>query len=286
MARYGQPGLLYLDSNGKPLSEGKLYFYESGTMTDKTTYSDSAETVAHTHPIVLDADGRAPDIFFSGEAKIVITDANDVQQDEADPVGASNTYEFFDLWSVTTTYSEGEIVRDSSDRYFISIANTNTGNTPISSPEQWMQLHFYSTYNDNYSYSMGDVCLENNQLYLSVVGTNTGFNPIGNSSRWRPLSHDLWNSHSTENADFDAESGRRYFTNTRQIGAFTATLPASPEVDDMIGFVDNVGSFAESNLTLGRNGNEIMDMSEDMILDINYASIMLVYTANRGWVLV
>ena len=39
MARFGDFDQ-YLDNAGDPLSNGKLYFYESGTTTPKTTYSD------------------------------------------------------------------------------------------------------------------------------------------------------------------------------------------------------------------------------------------------------
>lgn len=73
MARYGWGGDQWLDNNGKPLSQGKLFFYDAGTVSAKVTYSDSAMTVPHTHPVGLDGAGRQPDIFFAGNAKIVIT---------------------------------------------------------------------------------------------------------------------------------------------------------------------------------------------------------------------
>jgi hypothetical protein len=86
MARYGFGGDQWLDSNGKPLSGGKLYFFETGTSTAKATYSDVAMTIENSNPVVLDSAGRQGDIFFTGAAKIIIKSAANVVIDEVDPV--------------------------------------------------------------------------------------------------------------------------------------------------------------------------------------------------------
>lgn len=80
----------FLDSNGDPLSGGKLYTYDPGTTNDKATYSDAAQTTANTNPVILDANGLMPDIFFSGSIKLVIKDSNDVQINVIDPVGGDS----------------------------------------------------------------------------------------------------------------------------------------------------------------------------------------------------
>jgi len=86
MSRYGFGGDQWFDDNGKPLSRGKLYFYEVGSSTPKATYSNSSLTTANTWPVVLDADGRQPDVFFGGAARLVIQSAAGVQIDDASPV--------------------------------------------------------------------------------------------------------------------------------------------------------------------------------------------------------
>jgi hypothetical protein len=48
----------FLDSNGDPLSSGKIYTYVAGTTTNQATYSDDAGT-ANANPIVLDSGGFA-----------------------------------------------------------------------------------------------------------------------------------------------------------------------------------------------------------------------------------
>lgn len=48
----------FFDDDGAPAASFKLYAFESGTTTPKTTYQDQAEGATNTHPIVLDASGR------------------------------------------------------------------------------------------------------------------------------------------------------------------------------------------------------------------------------------
>ena len=88
MARYLTIADQFFDANGDPLSGGKLYSYDTGTTNAKTTYSDSALSVANANPIILDAAGVPGDLFFSGIAKFVLKDADDVQIRVMDPVEA------------------------------------------------------------------------------------------------------------------------------------------------------------------------------------------------------
>lgn len=49
----------FFDNNGNPLVNGKVYFFNPGTTTNKTTWQDSAETIPNTNPVTLDSSGRA-----------------------------------------------------------------------------------------------------------------------------------------------------------------------------------------------------------------------------------
>lgn len=49
----------FIDSTGKPLVGGKVYFYIPNTSTLKDTYQDAAQTILNTNPVVLDANGQA-----------------------------------------------------------------------------------------------------------------------------------------------------------------------------------------------------------------------------------
>lgn len=70
----GYPKFQAIDSNGSPLSGGKLYTYYPGSGTTKTAYSDSNGATAHTNPITLDSRGEAT-IFFNGSYKLMLTDS-------------------------------------------------------------------------------------------------------------------------------------------------------------------------------------------------------------------
>lgn len=65
------------DSSGDPLSGGKVYTYEAGTVTAKTVYTDQGQVTAATNPIILDTYGRAA-VFAVGAYKFVIKDSADV----------------------------------------------------------------------------------------------------------------------------------------------------------------------------------------------------------------
>lgn len=287
MARYGIPGMTYLDSNGKPLSAGKLYFYESGTLDEKATFSDNAETIVNTNPVILDAAGRQPDIFFSGQAKIVIQNYAAVQIDVADPIGASVGDSSFTQWVVTLSYSVGDIVTDASGNYFVSLVSANVGNNPATSPAHWMELRFINVYNPNFSYSSGDVAFSAPGLYYSLVGTNVGNTPASSPAQWRSFDSSFYGDLTPRTATFTAVSGRGipYFIDTSG-GAFTMELPASPSVGDRVPFVDYSETFGLNNLTIARNGQKIMNLTENMLADVTHFSGVLMFTADRGWVLV
>lgn len=82
-----------------------------------------------------------------------------------------------------------------------------------------------------------------------------------------------------------AVSNRTYWVNTTA-GAVTLTLPASPVIGDFIKITDLAGTFATNNLTVARNGQNIMRTADDMTISTNGASIRMVwYDASRGWLL-
>jgi len=76
----GGAGAQFFDNNGNPLSGGKLYSYEAGTTTPKTTYTTAAGTTANSNPIILNAAGRPPqEIWLTTNEpyKFVLNDSAD-----------------------------------------------------------------------------------------------------------------------------------------------------------------------------------------------------------------
>ena len=76
---YTSPVFQAFDDNGDPLAGGKLYTYEAGTTTPKTTYSDYDYQTANSNPLVLDSRGEADPIYGQGWYKWVLKDSNDVE---------------------------------------------------------------------------------------------------------------------------------------------------------------------------------------------------------------
>lgn len=82
---------------------------------------------------------------------------------------------------------------------------------------------------------------------------------------------------------YTASNGDAILTDTSG-GAFTITLPASPTTGNCVRLVDAAGTWDTANLTVGRNGSKINGLSENMILDVGEASVMMVYTGSTyGW---
>jgi microcystin-dependent protein len=64
------------DSLGRPLSGGKLYFFQTGTSTPQSAYQDTALTIAHPNPMTLDSSGRIAAFYLAdGSIKIRLADA-------------------------------------------------------------------------------------------------------------------------------------------------------------------------------------------------------------------
>lgn len=67
-------------------------------------------------------------------------------------------------------------------------------------------------------------------------------------------------------------------------GAFTINLPTAPALGDEVVFNDVAGQFATNSLTIGRNGQNIMGLAENMIVDEAFATFRLVFSnATHGW---
>lgn len=65
--------------DGKPLSGGKLYFYQSGTSTPKQTFATADKSVINPNPVVLDASGFAPVYLDVGAYRVIVFDSTGVQ---------------------------------------------------------------------------------------------------------------------------------------------------------------------------------------------------------------
>jgi hypothetical protein len=86
-----------------------------------------------------------------------------------------------------------------------------------------------------------------------------------------------------KSANYTAAAGDAILADTSG-GVWTLTLPPSPTVGNTVRVVDVSGSFDTNNLQIGRNGQKINGLSENMYVDIAEVSVMFVYTGTTyGW---
>ena len=85
-----------------------------------------------------------------------------------------------------------------------------------------------------------------------------------------------------QTGNFNAVANTIYPVDTTS-GVITATLPASPVQGDRIGFYDAAGTWDTNNLTIGRNGNNIVGAALDLVANIEWVGITLAWDATRGW---
>jgi hypothetical protein len=68
----------FLDSNGDPISAGKLYTYAAGGSTPLQTFTDSNLGTPNANPVVLDSAGRAAVFLSSNSYKFVLHTSADI----------------------------------------------------------------------------------------------------------------------------------------------------------------------------------------------------------------
>jgi len=190
--RISNPSIQHFDKSSPfaPLSGGQLFFYEPGTTTFKDTFTDSDEGTPNTNPVILDADGREPDIFGNGSYRMVIrssVDDNNRQIDDRDPVNFSPEGAFGD-WSSTVDYGLGgaNIVTGSDGNFYISIQSSNLNQDPTTSPTFWTEFDLLKRWNTNETYDTDDPVLgSDGNEYTSISTLNVGNDPTTTSTFWK-----------------------------------------------------------------------------------------------------
>ena len=119
-----------------------------------------------------------------------------------------------------------------------------------------------------------------NTSLITWEGYNgTQWTGLGGGNPWSTITAD-------GSTTFTAAANDRYFVNTTA-AACTITLPAAPLTGDQVSFIDLASTFDTNNLTIGRNTQKIMGLTENLVVSTEDAGIILVYTGSTyGWKLV
>jgi hypothetical protein len=181
MSRYTNPVPQYLDGAGNPVAYGKLFFYESEQNVLKSTFADQPQTIPNTNPVLLDSAGRTPNTYYTGTARVVLTDCNSLQVWERDPVGGENAFADFGQWLSYITYDVNDIV-EVSNNFYLSKTIANQGNDPSVTPgsnANWTLINFLGLFNTSTTYSVGSIVnTSNGKIWASVVNSNLNNDPI------------------------------------------------------------------------------------------------------------
>jgi hypothetical protein len=118
-------GQVLVDGTGTPYASWKLYSFDTGTTSNKATYSDAGLTSANTNPVVADSNGRMGDVYLlAGRYKLVFKTSADVTIKTIDPYDSSSQL-ITATASPSPTYSLMEYVNSTdSHRYRRSLDNT------------------------------------------------------------------------------------------------------------------------------------------------------------------
>lgn len=240
-SRFINPKPQFLDSAGDPVVGGEVNFYENGTTILKNTYADVNKTAAslNANPLELTADGRVPNCFYDGTARVVITsDAG--QLFDVDNVGDASSGAAFDVWNSVVEYEDGALVEASDGKYYRSLQANNVGNDPTSSPTFWEQVSFIRAWNANITYALGDGAVEGSdgKLYRSLQNSNLNKDPTTEPTWWgvnNPFDQDL---NTTDSPTFAALTITSFAANWTNAGRTIADLGIVTTADINGGTID------------------------------------------------
>ena len=166
------PKMQFFDTNGDPLSSGKVYTYEVGTTTSKASYPTLADAIALTNananPVVLDSRGEAV-IVITGPTKFKVDTSADVTVYTVDnfyPETNGNIYDSNNKIILKLTAVASAVNR-------VEIKNQATGVAPSigSNGESNIGLQFLDS-NGNELFTLTGVTSAVN--YVNITNTATG----------------------------------------------------------------------------------------------------------------
>jgi hypothetical protein len=120
---------------------------------------------------------------------------------------------------------------------------------------------------------------------LSAANGGTGLSSAGSSGNVLTSNGTTWTSAAVppggltylyKTSNYTASDKEGILADTSG-GAFTVTLPATPATGAQVVVADAGAVWGTNNLTVGRNGSTIGTLAEDLVCDINGASVQLVY---------
>ena len=103
------------------------------------------------------------------------------------PIDTNSKLITFAAYASGTGYGINDIIVGDDGQIYFSLAASNTGNTPSTSPSKWqlyfgpdMTTEFVTTWGAGFTYAVGDSTVgSDGQVYTSVVAANINHQPVG-----------------------------------------------------------------------------------------------------------
>jgi hypothetical protein len=270
-----------LDSNGNPLSGGKIYSYEAGTVTPKNTYTSQAGDTANANPIILDANGRYSLWLGEGSYDFVLTDSLDNQIDTADGVVGidissfvSDTNSVSANTTIDSTYQNEHVectasltlsllaVADAGNAFMFSVHNSSSGAVTID-PD-------------------GSETVNGAASLVLAAGESTLL--ICDGTDWQALFIAQNPGTEDKTSSFSIGTGERgkSFNVNSSSGAVTVTLPAAATVSDGFDVTIKKTDSSGNAVTIDPNGSETIDGASTLDIS-NENEAFIIYTDGSNW---
>lgn len=197
---------------------------------------------------------------------------------------AASGYIDLDVAASDVALSLANYATSNGKNLYYKLTGTLTGNRNVTMPDSAERV-----------FIVEDATSRSSSLYSLTVKTVSGTGvaiPVGSTnllySDGTNISLGLrTKGYVTPGATYTTVNGDQVLVDTSGggIGApVTINLPASPSVGYEVHFIDSGSNLASNNLTIGRNGSNILGSASDLVVSTNAAAFTLVYVnATRGW---
>jgi hypothetical protein len=249
------------------LPGAKLYFYETGTSTPKTTWTDPERATASAHPVVALSDGTFPPIFINGIYRVELKNAAGVTQPgwPVDDVGSPASGFPFQSWSSTYSYSEDDLVIYDGE-FYQSLDDDNVGNTPSTSTLFWVKKLFLDAPTAE-SYLNGNV--DGTYTWRTIAQTKSDLalptDTVADLALKAPLASPTFTGN-PQGPTPAAGDNSTSFATTAFVSRDAITtvanfsdLATTPAVVDQVVFVDGLGEF----IAVSGSGNLVDEYESD-----------------------
>ena len=198
MAVFGNSRPQFTDSNGVPISGGKLYIGlpNQDPVANPLAITDLTGTPI-ANPVTLDVNGvPVSAIKLDAEFSQAVFDINNVEVPSYQISRTSGFLLYSELtglsgqggdWNILTTYGKNNFVKGSDGNFYISLTDGNLGNDPVSVSTSWSEFAWPTIYNPSEVYNTGDTCVASDgDFYQAKANGVAGQNPVTDLTNWKP----------------------------------------------------------------------------------------------------